>query len=296
MATNLVVRTDVSGTSFVLDVTALELSPSLSTLDFEVTHNGLASLSYAKTSPTQLTYTGTSVVLGTRVVARRLSSITQAETTFISTTTASALTNALDKLRLRVDELDARLGYTLNQLQAGGISLGTIPISSVAFGASWNGDNVNAPSRGAVYTKNTSQDTAIAAKADTASPALTGVPTAPTAATSANTTQIATTAFVKSLLPTAVVTGGQNSYTNVASGMIIKSGSVVATATTGVAPILFSAAFPSVCLAVIACNGDSASVNTRVEVQAGFTASGFSATRADGASGGVRVNFIAIGF
>lgn len=41
--------------------------------------------------------------------------------------------------------------------------------------------------------------TAVATKADTLSPALTGTPTAPTAATITNTTQIATTAFVQAV-------------------------------------------------------------------------------------------------
>lgn len=42
--------------------------------------------------------------------------------------------------------------------------------------------------------------TAIATKADSASPALTGVPTAPTASAGTNTTQLATTAFVRTAL------------------------------------------------------------------------------------------------
>lgn len=40
-------------------------------------------------------------------------------------------------------------------------------------------------------------ETAVATKSDIASPSFTGVPTAPTAAASANTTQLATTAFVQ---------------------------------------------------------------------------------------------------
>jgi hypothetical protein len=46
----------------------------------------------------------------------------------------------------------------------------------------------------------TAQQTALNLKADLASPALTGTPTAPTAAQATNTTQIATTAFVQSNL------------------------------------------------------------------------------------------------
>lgn len=43
---------------------------------------------------------------------------------------------------------------------------------------------------------------AISSKLDAASPALTGIPTAPTAASGTNTTQIATTAFVKDAVDT----------------------------------------------------------------------------------------------
>lgn len=45
-------------------------------------------------------------------------------------------------------------------------------------------------------------ENAIASKADTNSPALTGTPTAPTAGTGTNSTQVATTAFVQSALGT----------------------------------------------------------------------------------------------
>lgn len=45
---------------------------------------------------------------------------------------------------------------------------------------------------------------AIASKADLASPALTGVPTAPTATATSNTSQIATTAFVQTAISTAL--------------------------------------------------------------------------------------------
>ena len=46
----------------------------------------------------------------------------------------------------------------------------------------------------------TAQQTALNLKANLASPALTGIPTAPTAAQATNTTQVATTAFVQSNL------------------------------------------------------------------------------------------------
>jgi hypothetical protein len=50
----------------------------------------------------------------------------------------------------------------------------------------------------AIASANTYADSVVASKAPLASPALTGTPTAPTASAGTNTTQIATTAFVKS--------------------------------------------------------------------------------------------------
>jgi len=53
-------------------------------------------------------------------------------------------------------------------------------------------------------------ETAIATKANTDSPSLSGTPTAPTAATATNTTQIATTAFVQAAAAAAVSSGINN--------------------------------------------------------------------------------------
>jgi hypothetical protein len=53
-----------------------------------------------------------------------------------------------------------------------------------------------------INTEFANLQTAVNSKADYASPALTGTPTAPTAATATNNTQIATTAYVKANLGT----------------------------------------------------------------------------------------------
>lgn len=66
----------------------------------------------------------------------------------------------------------------------------TLAKSDVGLG---NADNTS----DAAKPVSTAMQTALNAKANLASPALTGTPTAPTAAASTNTTQIATTAFVK---------------------------------------------------------------------------------------------------
>jgi hypothetical protein len=58
-----------------------------------------------------------------------------------------------------------------------------------------------------IDTELTAVASAISSKADLNSPALTGTPTAPTAASGTNTTQVATTAFVKSAVDASFTTG-----------------------------------------------------------------------------------------
>lgn len=71
----------------------------------------------------------------------------------------------------------------------------------------------------------TAISSAIATKADTASPALTGTPTAPTATTNSSTTQIATTAFVTTAVTTATSALGTMS-TQSASAVAITGGTI----------------------------------------------------------------------
>jgi hypothetical protein len=63
-------------------------------------------------------------------------------------------------------------------------------------------------------TEFTAISSAIASKADVSSPALLGTPTAPTATTGSNTTQIASTAFVKTAVDTATAALGTMSTQN----------------------------------------------------------------------------------
>ena len=67
-------------------------------------------------------------------------------------------------------------------------------------------------------TDNTNLATALNAKADLASPALTGTPTAPTATTGTNTTQIATTQFVQTAIATASLTIAEDNPALTSSG------------------------------------------------------------------------------
>jgi len=69
-------------------------------------------------------------------------------------------------------------------------------------------------------------ETAIASKADSASPTLTGTPLAPTASSGTNTTQIATCAFViANSVPSGVITMWSGSVASIPSGWVLCNGS-----------------------------------------------------------------------
>lgn len=150
--TNVLRTATVSGSSYVLDVSILQLLPQLDIRDFIVTHNGIdRSVSYTKTSQTQLTYAGSAVVLGTVVQVQRVTPLTFGEATFISTTTATQLTNAMTKLKRRVDELEALVSLQSSLITSGGVSPGVLPIVDTPYAASWDNDVTTAPSRNSVY-------------------------------------------------------------------------------------------------------------------------------------------------
>jgi hypothetical protein len=217
MSTAVVTSTTVSGSTFILNVSALELTSDINIRDFKVTHNGIdTTSSYAKTSASQLTYTGASVVLGTLVRATRATPLTTSETTFITTTTANELTNALTKLHRRVDELQAYLNYQTQLLIAGGISVGASPVNNDAYAAAWDNDSLQAPSRDAVYDRVQQLLTGVntisgnntisgannftGANTFTQPIALANNSTATTQAQTDDSTKIATTAFAHSVL------------------------------------------------------------------------------------------------
>lgn len=150
--TNVLAFNTVSGSSYVLNVSALSLLPAIDTKDFTVTHNGVdRTIDYTKTSQTQITYAGTSVVLGTLVRVYRSTPLTVSEATYVGVTTAAQLTNAMTKLKRRVDELESLINYQSSLIASAGITVGLLPILDVAYGASWDADATNVPSRNSVY-------------------------------------------------------------------------------------------------------------------------------------------------
>lgn len=152
MATSVFTSTTVTGTSYVLSVPQLQLSSDLSVKDFVVTHDGSdKTSSYTKTSSTQISYAGANVVLGTYVQVYRETPLSDAEVTFISNTTALALSNALSKLKKRVDELEGYVDFQSSLIKIAGVSPGVYPILSAAYGSGWSSDTISAASRSAVY-------------------------------------------------------------------------------------------------------------------------------------------------
>jgi microcystin-dependent protein len=67
--------------------------------------------------------------------------------------------------------------------------------------------------------------TAIATKANSASPAFTGTPTGPTATAGTNTTQLATTAFVNALFPAGIIAMWSGVISNIPTGWYLCNGS-----------------------------------------------------------------------
>ena len=76
---------------------------------------------------------------------------------------------------------------------------------------------------------------AVQSKADKDSPALTGTPTAPTAASGTNTTQIATTAFVKTAVDTTVGTKADKATTITAGAGLTGGGDLSTNRTLSIA-------------------------------------------------------------
>jgi hypothetical protein len=145
---------NLSGTSFTINVTPLQLSPNLNETDFLVLHDGVNKTSlYTKTNTNAISYTGPNVQLGTIVQVQRLTPLLPSDTTFLSLSTAAALTNGLSRLRLRTEELYSLLFFVLQQLEANGVNLAPTTVIDEPYGPSWNSDTLSAPSRNSVYAR-----------------------------------------------------------------------------------------------------------------------------------------------
>lgn len=178
-----------SGTNFIINVAAAQLSSDVTEKDFTVLHNGtaVANVSYNKTTPTTLQYVGASLP-STTIEIRRKTSFDQAKNlvTYANRFSSTKWNESLLRIQRWEEEVD------LNG--AGSIGAGVIPIpANDPYGSIWTNDTIYSPTRKVLWDK-------IQTLATKASPALTGVPTAPTAAFTNSSTQLATTAHVKDVL------------------------------------------------------------------------------------------------
>lgn len=116
------------------------------------------------------------------------------------------------------------------------------------------------------------------------SPEFTGTPTAPTAAVATNNTQIATTAFVKSVVASSgsfTQSFSQNGWTKLPNGLIIQWGYSAAKTN-----ILFPISFPNACLAVVEGYATASYAAITAISKTGFTFS----------NGALNLYYLAIGY
>jgi hypothetical protein len=215
-----------SGSSFTLNVTELHLSNNLSERDFYVLHNGENKTSlYTKTSQTTLTYNGPNVAAGTVIQAARQTIVQPADITFLSVSTAHDLTLALTKLKKASEDIEAHLNFVLTQLESGGIGILPSSVINEAYGSSWDGDTISAPSRNSVYQRLN--------QLLTGSNELTGTyditngsVLVPTQSNTNNSTAAASTAFVNNKLNELLAANNTFTGSNTFTGDTIVSGSI----------------------------------------------------------------------
>lgn len=134
-------------------------------------------------------------------------------------------------------------------------------------------------------------------KAPLNSPSLTGVPTAPTAAVATNNTQIATTAFVKSVvdsLGSFTESLTQNGWTKLPNGLIIQWTTVIES-TTATDYKAFPIAFPNACLSATLQLNSSVNLNVGTVIKI-IDNTKFIWTAAGSYGGGGVAYMIAIGY
>jgi hypothetical protein len=176
----------VSGASFSVNTTAANLDPVLTVRDFVVLENGtltLNPLSYTKSTPTTINYSGPSLAANTSLELRRSTPRDQRTLVLPNTKVRASDWNAEFDRRVRIQE-------EVDLYGAGGGFTVRLPVNGV-YDIAWSTDTLFSPTRQTLYNK-------IETLAPLASPTFTGNPVAPTQLTSDNSTRVATTAYVKS--------------------------------------------------------------------------------------------------
>lgn len=133
-----------------VDVTACSLDSDLSVKDLDIYYDGVQQGTtemgnWVKTSQTILTYSGSNVDLGTIVIIHRKTTTTQYRTVAPNEVIRSAEWNAEMQKNVRWKEEVEAFGVVPNTISA--------TVSDTAYGASWDGITVDAPSKNSVYDK-----------------------------------------------------------------------------------------------------------------------------------------------
>lgn len=178
-----------TGTGWTVDVTACNLLENLSVKDFVVLEDGVLASNndYTKTSDVLLTYVGAGVGTDTSIEVRR-----ETPPDVVKVVTFGDRFSSNDRNTEIAYVNRWRFEANLNGKGPGTLISGVTPLDD-PFGVAWDGDTIRPATRNALYDE-------IVLKANLASPALTGVPTAPTPIVSDNSTTIATTAYVQTNL------------------------------------------------------------------------------------------------
>jgi hypothetical protein len=191
-----------------------------------VLHNGEDKTNlYTKTSQTTLTYNGPNVASGTVIQTARQTIVQPADVTFLSVSTAADLTLALTKLKKAAEEIEAHTNFVIDQLNASNISLRPSPVINEAYGSSWDGDTISAPSRNSVYQRLNQLFTGSNQLTGTYN-ITSGSVLVPTQANSNSSTNAASTAFVSNKLNELLAANNTFSGNNTFTGSNTVSGSL----------------------------------------------------------------------
>lgn len=174
------------GTGFTIPVTVCNLDSDITIADFLPFIGGtpVSTTLFTKTSPTVLTYIGTSLAVSTAIIIQRRTPNTTRTglVTFASRFSSDAWNKEIDRTVRHSEE------YALNGIGPGSVVISPVP-QDVAYPTGWLGDTTFSATRNALYN-------ILSTLSPLASPTFTGNPVVPTQALNDNTTKIANTAFV----------------------------------------------------------------------------------------------------
>ena len=178
------------GTGFTIPVTVCNLDSDITIADFLPFIGGtpVSTTLFTKTSPTVLTYTGTSLSVSTAIIIQRRTPNTTRTglVTFASRFSSDAWNKEVDRTVRHSEE------YALNGIGPGSVVIAPIP-QDVAYPTGWFGDTTYSATRNALFN-------ILTTLAPITSPSFFGNPTVINQTLGDSTTKIANTAFVQSAL------------------------------------------------------------------------------------------------